>query len=228
METLDQHSLFPIPIPPNWPPPPSLILARCPPLLSPKRSAVDPLPARTPPARPPPAVPPCARTTSLGAARPPSLCEPAPPNPPPLPTQLRRCARSRPGSRAPPPLPHLDRRHRSRPPSWCACVSAARQASGSGRIEDSGATAQRRPHGRRVWITRWVPVTRAGGGYGELLGPPQVMGRVTGLEILTGGGCGFLPHRVFHPLPSPGWRDAGRRTADAGRTGTVSAGPAGA
>jgi hypothetical protein len=46
----------------------------------------------------------------------------------------------------------------------------------------------------RVWVTRWVPVTRGGGGSGGLLEPRWVVGRVTGVV--------FCPHRVSHPLSS--------------------------
>jgi hypothetical protein len=55
----------------------------------------------------------------------------------------------------------------------------------------------------RVWVTRWVPVTRAGGGSRGLLDPRRVVGRVTGVETLTGGGCGLLSPPGFLPVAIP-------------------------
>jgi hypothetical protein len=83
----------------------------------------------------------------------------------------------------------------------------------------------------RVWVTRWVPVTHAGGGYGELLDPRRVMGRVTGVEIVAGGGCGFLPPTGFCTRCHPYWRRCGKiTTQEREREGcccraTVKAGP---
>jgi hypothetical protein len=55
----------------------------------------------------------------------------------------------------------------------------------------------------RVWVTHRVPVTRVGGRSGGLLDPRRVVGRVTGVEMLTGGGCGFLPPTGFPPAAMP-------------------------
>jgi hypothetical protein len=55
------------------------------------------------------------------------------------------------------------------------------------------------------WVTRWVPVTHTGGGSGGFLDPRRVVGRVTGVSTLAGGGCvlllptGFLTYcHLYH------------------------------